>query len=410
MPSLRIALIPAYQPTEQLLLLLKEAKNKGFQIIVVDDGSNKDSDNIFQSSARFGTVLRHTRNKGKGQAIKTGLSYIQKHYPADCIIVTMDADGQHRVADAEKICQIAQDNPNTLVLGSRKLKEHVPFRSRFGNTMTRFVYHISTGQKVWDTQTGLRAFCAGLIPQLLSISGERYEYEMNVLLTCSRTGIPILEEEIDTIYIDGNASSHFDTVKDSCRVYKEILKFSAASLTGFFVDYGLYSLLTLWTSGLENAQSILISNIGARVVSASVNYTINRKLVFQSKAHVVRSAVQYAVLAGGILAGNTIVLGFLADFLGINRYAAKLITELVFFLVSWLVQRKVIFREGKNAEKSQKKEKRCKLNVHTTTLVGCLLQHLPDCIYSLPCHGYLCYHPDIYSGGRNRKRDGKRNR
>ena len=354
MQPLWIALIPAYQPTEQLLLLLKEAKSKGFQTVIVDDGSSKDSNGTFESAAQFGRILRHARNMGKGRAIKTGLSFIQDHYPADCIIVTMDADGQHRVADAKRICRIAQDNPDTLVLGSRKLRENVPFRSQFGNTVTRLVYFISTGQKVWDTQTGLRAFCAKLIPQFLSISGERYEYEMKVLLTCSRTGIPILEEEIDTIYIEGNASSHFDTVRDSYRVYKEILKFSAASLISFLVDYGLYSLLTLWTFGLGSIQSLLISNIGARTVSACVNYTINRKLVFQSKAYVVRSAVQYAVFAGMILAGNTFVLGFLTDYLGTNRYAAKLATELFFFLISWLVQRRIIFREGKHAGKSQK--------------------------------------------------------
>lgn len=352
MQSLWIALIPAYQPIDQLRLLLQEAKSKGFQIVVIDDGSDKSLNEIFTSAACFGTVLHHGQNMGKGRAIKTGLSYIQDHFPADCIIVTMDADGQHRVADAQKICQAAQNHPDTLVLGSRKLREHVPVRSRFGNTVTRFVYRISTGQRVWDTQTGLRAFSAKLIPQLLSIPGERYEYEMNVLLTCSRIGIPILEEEIETIYIDGNASSHFDTVKDSWRVYKEILKFSAASLISFLVDYGLYSVLTLCTSGLGNVPSILISNIGARIVSASVNYTINRKLVFQSKAHIVRSAVQYAVLAAGILIGNTVVLSVLADYLGVNRYAAKLITELLFFLMSWLVQRKVIFRAGKNVEKS----------------------------------------------------------
>lgn len=349
MQSLEIALIPVYQPTGQLLSLLQEAKNKGFQIVVIDDGSDKALNGIFTSAACFGTVLHHVQNMGKGQAIKTGLSFIQNQYPEDCIIVTLDADGQHRVADAKKICQTAQDHPDALVLGSRKLRDHVPVRSRFGNTVTRFVYHVSTGQRVWDTQTGLRAFSARLIPQLLSIPGERYEYEMNVLLICSRIGIPILEEEIETIYIDGNAPSHFDTVKDSWRVYKEILKFSAASLSSFFVDYGLYSVLTLWTSGMGNIPGILVSNIGARIVSASVNYTINRKLVFQSKAHVVLSAVQYTVLAFGILIGNTVVLSVLADYLGVNRYAAKLITELLFFLISWLVQRKVIFQEGTNA-------------------------------------------------------------
>lgn len=347
-----IALVPAYQPTEQLITLLHEAKNAGFQIVVVDDGSDESTNDIFVSAARFGRVLHHVKNMGKGRAIKTGLSFIQREYPADCIIVTLDADGQHRIADARKICQVAQNHPSALVLGSRKLKEAVPLRSHFGNTITRLVYRISTGQKVWDTQTGLRAFSAKLIPQFLAVPGERYEYEMNILLICARTGIPIIEEEIETIYIDGNISSHFDIVKDSWRVYKEILKFSAASLISFWVDYALYSILTLWTFSLGNVPSILISNIGARVVSASVNYTINRRLVFQSKAHFVRSAVQYAGLAVGILIGNTIVLSFLADNLEVNRYAAKLITELFFFLISWMVQCKVIFREGKNAEKS----------------------------------------------------------
>lgn len=354
MQSLWITLIPAYQPTQQFLSLLQEVRGAGFQIVVVDDGSKKSTKDIFASAARFGTILRHGENMGKGRAIKTGLSYIQSHYPADCIIVTMDADGQHRVADAQKICEMAQRHPDALVLGSRKFRGNVPLRSRLGNAVTRLVYHISTGQKVWDTQTGLRAFSEQRIWQFLTVPGERYEYEMNVLLTCSRTGIPILEEEIQTIYMDGNASSHFDTVKDSWRVYKEILKFSAASLVSFLVDYGLYSLLTLGTSGLGNIPSILISNLGARIVSACVNYTINRKLVFQSKACVVRSAAQYAALAGGILAGNTLVLSVLADGLGINRYAAKLITELLFFLLSWLIQRKLIFRDGKDTGGSEK--------------------------------------------------------
>lgn len=347
MQTLRLALIPAYQPTEQLIPLLKEAKNKDFQIIVIDDGSDKKTKDIFKDAAQLGTVLHHKQNLGKGAAIKTGLSFIKKHYPSNSIIVTMDADGQHRVTDAQKICQIAQDHPEALVLGSRKLKGNVPIRSQLGNTLTRLVYHISTGQKIWDTQTGLRAFSAKRIEQFLFVSGERYEYEMNVLLNCSRSGIPILEEEIETIYINGNASSHFATVKDSYRVYKEILKFSAASFVSFLIDYGLFSIFTLWTSGLDNAWSILLANSGARVISASVNYSLNRNLVFQSKAQVIPSAIQYALLAVAILVGNTIILYISANGLGINRYAAKLMIEMLFFLISWQVQRKVIFWEKK---------------------------------------------------------------
>ena len=90
--------------------------------------------------------------------------------------------------------------------------------------------------------------------------------------------------------------------------------------------------------------SIVVSNIAARVVSASVNYTMNRRLVFKSQSHVVQSAMQYALLAGLILLGNTVVLSLLIHSLGMNRYLAKLLTEILFFCTSWLVQRKIIFR------------------------------------------------------------------
>ncbi len=167
---------------------------------------------------------------------------------------------------------------------------------------------------------------------------------MNVLLACPRKNIPIREVEIETIYFDNNVASHFDPLKDSYRIYKEILKFSASSLVSFLVDYGLYSILTLITRGLSGSAGLIIANTGARLVSAGVNYTLNRRMVFQSNVSVGQSAFQYFLLAVAVLAGNTLVLGLLVDGLGINHYAAKLCTEVLFFAVSWLVQRRLIFR------------------------------------------------------------------
>ena len=141
--------------------------------------------------------------------------------------------------------------------------------------MTRAVYRISTGLKVHDTQTGLRAFDGTLIDKMLSIRGDRYEYEMNVLLDLARSRIPIKEMEIETIYLNNNAASHFNPLRDSFRVYKEILKFSASSFIGFLVDYVLYTVLLLITGKL------MLSNVCARVVSASVNFTINRRNLFR---------------------------------------------------------------------------------------------------------------------------------
>ena len=202
-----IALIPAYQPTEILAKLVRQLYLSGFWVVLVDDGSGKTYQWLFDRCVPYAKVLHHEVNAGKGRALKTGLAEIIQHYDFSYVVVTVDADGQHCLEDVIAVCRIADRNPGALILGSRTLKERVPLRSRFGNTVTRLVYRISTGLNVHDTQTGLRAFHVSLIPVLLSIAGERYEYEMNVLLYCAREKIKIKEQEIETIYIDNNAAS-----------------------------------------------------------------------------------------------------------------------------------------------------------------------------------------------------------
>lgn len=337
MNSKKIALIPAYEPDGLLIYLTGDLTKAGFEIVVVDDGSGPDYGNVFAAASRNATVLTHPVNQGKGHALKTGLSYIREHFGSNCVIVTVDADGQHKVSDALKLCEIAEMHRDTLVLGSRKLRGDIPLRSRFGNTVTRLIYRLTTGVSVYDTQTGLRAFHASLVPQLLEIQGERYEYEMNMILEFAREGVPIREEEIETIYLDDNAASHFDTIRDSLRVYREILKFSASSLAGFLTDYAMYSLLLLITGNLA------ASNIGARIVSGTVNYTLNRKFVFQSSVKTLHSAIRYIMLAAVILAGNTLVLTSLVTGTGMGRMAAKLVTEILFFLLSWSAQKFLVF-------------------------------------------------------------------
>ena len=361
-----IALIPAYEPDEKLKKLADELAERGFDIVVVDDGSGPDHAELFEALSQNATVLTHAVNRGKGAALKTGLSYINKYMaytesvltPAgaetvsgrDAVIVTVDADGQHLPDDVLRVAEISAQRRDALVLGSRALSEDIPVRSRFGNTITRHVYSAATGVHVHDTQTGLRAFHRSLIPRLIQIEGDRYEYEINMLMQLAAEGVPIIEERIETVYEDNNSGSHFRTVRDSFRVYKEILKFSASSLASFAIDYGMYALLLAATGAAGIANSLVISNIGARLVSGTANYMMNRKLVFRSRTGFAKSAAQYFLLAAFILAGNTIVLSTLAGTLGVNRFAAKLITEVIFFAISWTVQKYVIFFREESGE------------------------------------------------------------
>ena len=354
-----IALIPAYEPDEKIKKIADELLEKGFDIVVVDDGSGPDYAELFDEISQNLTVLTHTENRGKGAALKTGMRYINKYMAytesvktasgtetvsgRDAVIVTVDADGQHLPEDVRRVAEISAQRRDALVLGSRALDKDIPARSRFGNTVTRHVYSAATGVHVHDTQTGLRAFHRSLIPRLLEIEGDRYEYEINMLMQLAAEGVPIIEERIETVYEDNNRGSHFKTVRDSFRVYKEILKFSASSLASFAIDYCMYALLLAVTGAAGITNGLIISNIGARLVSGTANYTMNKKLVFKSRTGFAKSATQYILLAAFILAGNTIVLSTLAGTLGINKFAAKLITEVIFFAISWTVQKYVIF-------------------------------------------------------------------
>ena len=338
MDARQIALIPAYEPDEILIDLVHQLIDAGLKVIVVNDGSGSAFEDIFTRAGRQATILRHEINRGKGAAIKTGLRYIAHNCREPYAVVTVDADGQHRVEDAKKVLQAVNGNETALILGSRHFTGKVPVRSRFGNTVTRYVCRLLGGLQVYDTQTGLRAFSHRLVPELLQIEGDRYEYEMNMLMAFQKEERPLLEIPIETVYLDDNTSSHFHTVRDSFRIYKEILKFSAASIAGFLIDYFLYCCLLMSTGNLA------LSNIGARLVSATVNYTMNRKLVFDSRVSVIRSGLQYALLATFILLGNTVFLRGLTEY-GVNGYVAKILTELVFFTFSWGVQHSVIFKK-----------------------------------------------------------------
>ncbi len=352
----RIALIPAFEPETTLMInTLEELQSEGFHLVIVDDGSGHGYEETFRKAAEFGIVLTHENNRGKGAAIKTGLRYIKNQFQAPYTIATVDADGQHKAKDATLCCVCAEDWPDTLILGSRQAEMDdvkVPLRSRFGNALTRLVFRLRAGVGIKDTQTGLRAFSHRFVSTLLQIPGDRYEYEMNMLLYFADEKISMIEVPISKVYINENDTSHFNPIKDSIRIYKcifkvpDIIKFGLSSFIGFLTDYSAYVLLVMGAGLLSvpTAAAITFSNIAARVLSASVNYTINRKYVFKSTENKAGSALKYALLACGILAGNTILLNYMVEGLWINRYIAKLVTEITFFTLSWFAQKWIIFK------------------------------------------------------------------
>jgi glycosyltransferase involved in cell wall biosynthesis len=216
-----VALVPVWQPEPVLFALVDGILAAGFgAVVVVDDGSDVAHGGVFESLLRRPGVvlLAHAVNLGKGRALKTGFNHVLTAMPGMDAVVTADADGQHRVEDIVAVAQRLLSVPDAVVLGARRFGKGVPLRNRFGNRMTRAVFGLITGAHVGDTQTGLRGFPRALLPQLLALEGERYEYEMAVLAHVCRRTVPV-EVPIATVYIEGNSSSHFRPVRDSVRIY-----------------------------------------------------------------------------------------------------------------------------------------------------------------------------------------------
>lgn len=346
--SITFLVIPAYEPDIRLIELLKEtAAAADYKIIVVNDGSSQDFDPIFLESSKYATILKHVENKGKGAALKTAFNYILANFSDECTIVTADSDGQHKIKDILSVEKAALLHRDCLVLGTRRFSGSIPFRSRFGNTVTNMVFKMAATVKLNDTQTGLRAFSGRHLPLMAAIEGNRYEYETNVLLRWADHRFPFYEEPIASVYIGNNKASHFHPLRDSFLIYKEILKFTSSSLLSFVADYGLYTLLLAITSTLPLTISVTVSNITARLMSGALNYTLNRKFVFKSKESIRRTALQYFLLALTILLLNTVLLNVFIHTIIQNRYIAKIVVEMLLFVFSITIQKHIIFRKKK---------------------------------------------------------------
>lgn len=325
-------LIPAYEPDEKLVKLVRELR-MAFLVTVVDDGSGSEYMELFGQLEKYGaTVLHHGQNRGKGAALKTGIRHMSEAGAGG--IVTADADGQHTVSDITRVALTMEAHPNTLIIGGRDFS-CMPVRSRLGNTMSRFFFCLCTGLRVSDTQTGLRGLPACFFERLLALSGERYEYEMNMLLALKEWDVPYLELSIETVYIDDNRSSHFHALRDGWRVFSRVIKYALSSACCAAADLLLYMLfLTTLPAGESYA--------AARVFSASLNYYLNCRVVFQGRA-TLQSFAGYALLAAGSMFLGAAATGALSS-IGLGSVISKLLADGCLFVLNYIVQKELLFK------------------------------------------------------------------
>ncbi|MFA6038511.1 MAG: bifunctional glycosyltransferase family 2/GtrA family protein [Legionellales bacterium] len=329
--------IPAYEPDKHLINLVQALRQADFPLIIVDDGSGPDFQNIFTAITQENvTILRHGTNLGKGEALKTAFSHILLNEP-DCIgIVTADADGQHLPADIIHTANTLAVEPQHLILGSRHFTGKIPLRSKLGNLLTRSVFTLFIGKKLIDTQTGLRGIPVALLPALLKIRSHGYEFELEMLIYAVQHHVPITELKIATIYENNNACSHFNPLIDSAKIYFVFLRFSSLGLITALVDLGIFTLCFMFSN------TIFLSECLARGGGGLFSFVAGKHMVFKSKGkYHVELLKFFALWFTLLLTSYAMIIG--AHELGVNVYLSKIITQTLLFLASFSIQRLFVF-------------------------------------------------------------------
>lgn len=333
-------LIPAYRPSPRLIEILNDlSKHHSGSIVVVNDGSGADFDDVFSGCRSIDNVvvLSNAINLGKGAALKYGINWILTNTLNVQGIVTADADGQHAVDDIARVARALAEHPTAFVLGYRQFSSDIPLRSRLGNNVSRVVYRGLLGLNLKDTQTGLRGLPVELARACLSIRSNRYEFETEQLTIASSMKVPVLEIGIKTIYEDHNASSHFNPLFDSARIYFVVLRYAFASIATTLVDIAAFLIL------LPFVPNVIAANLASRAVALGVQFLLLRGFVFQTSG-----GFGKFVLFVGYVALTGLVSGLLqrefAEFTGAGALASKLVVETLIFVFNFLFLRDILFR------------------------------------------------------------------
>lgn len=333
-------LIPAYKPGPVLVELVRALCEGGWRaIVIVDDGSGPAYRPIFVTAASAPSVevIPHAVNLGKGSALKAGVNFILCTYPEIAGIVTVDADGQHDPRDVTRVCEKFHETPHALVLGVRDFRGDIPLRSKLGNRITRSVMRAVVGHDLSDSQTGLRAIPRVLLPRLLKVAAPGYEFELEMLIAVKHLGLEIVEQPIRTIYEPGNPTSHFQPLRDSMRIYFVLLRFTMIGILSAMLDNAVFYLLYRLTG------NILESQIGARIVSMLFNYAAVRRAAFLSEEQHRVTLPRYLVVVAANAALSYAGIALLTGFFSIGVLPAKILTEGLLFIGSFLVQRDFVF-------------------------------------------------------------------
>ena len=213
-------LIPAYNEAQALGLLVKDVRSRGFDVLVVDDGSSDHSGEIARAAGAM--VLSNTSNHGKGYSLQRGFDYILGHdYDA---LITLDGDGQHSPADLDKFVTLFRQKRPDIICGNRmRNPQGMPGVRFLTNKIMSGLISLVCRQKIYDTQCGYRLIRMDVLRNV-QVSSTAFEIESEVLIKASKKGYRVVSVPIKTIYSNERSKINpfFDTARFIVYIVREM--------------------------------------------------------------------------------------------------------------------------------------------------------------------------------------------
>jgi glycosyltransferase involved in cell wall biosynthesis len=196
-----VAIIPAYNEDKYIASVVLKARRKVDQVLVVDDGS-KDQTATLAAEAGA-TVIKHSTNRGKGAAVRTGLEWALAAHAQAAIL--LDGDGQHQPNDIESLVSAVLSGEADMVVGSRFLSEkatrRIPRWRTFGQRALNTVTAAAAGRGLTDSQSGFRALSRRAIRVMYrSLRGDGFSVESEMQLVAHQNRLRIVEAPVVVDY------------------------------------------------------------------------------------------------------------------------------------------------------------------------------------------------------------------
>ena len=211
-----VVIIPTYNNALTISKVISDVKEYASDIIVVNDGSTDNTRDILVGIEGI-KVIDYTVNKGKGYALKSGLS---KAYEWGFrYAITIDSDGQHYADDIPVFIDRIEEVPDSLLIGARNLTaDNMPSKNTFANKFSNFWYKVETGKKLSDTQSGYRLYPLSKIQNIHFIT-HRYEFEVEIIVRAAWRGVNVENIPIKVYYApEEERVSHFRPLQDFTRI------------------------------------------------------------------------------------------------------------------------------------------------------------------------------------------------